>query len=145
MSLRTKFVLMISILGILSVCGQEKQKPITAANETTLEEVVVETSLYVRRKPASVSRLQQLSPKEKGIPRTKREISHSIAHTDSKLKSNALNPNVGHQKHSVEHTNDFVQSFFDKGFTNGAAKRHQLAFQKQKSVTPNKQISNQLA
>ncbi|XP_058831293.1 uncharacterized protein LOC131689921 [Topomyia yanbarensis] len=144
MGLRT-FVLIIFALGILSVCGQEKQKPSTAANETTLEEVVVETSLYVRRKPAAALRLQQLAPKEKGIPRARREISHSTSHSESKLKSNALNPNVGHQKHSLAHPNDFVESFFDKGFNSGDTKSQQRAFHKQKSVTSKKQISNQLA
>lgn len=49
------------------------------------------------------------------------------------LKSNALSPVVGHHKHSQDQQ-DFLRSFFDKGFNNGAAKAEQRAFHKQKTV-----------
>ncbi|XP_053685514.1 uncharacterized protein LOC128735064 [Sabethes cyaneus] len=143
--LLTCAVLIIFALGVLSVSGQEKQKPYTAANETNLEEVVVETSLYVRNKPASASRRQQFAPREKRVPRAKREISHSTSYSESKLKSNALNPVVGHHKSSVEHPSGFIQSFFAKDFSNGDAKGHQRAFDKQKMVKSTKTTNNQLA
>ncbi|XP_055534684.1 uncharacterized protein LOC129724088 isoform X2 [Wyeomyia smithii] len=136
--LLTCAALIIIALGILSVNGQEQQKPYTAANETNVEEVVVETSLWVRNKPAAASRRQQLT-------RAKREISHSASHSESKLKSNALNPVVGHHKSSVEQPSGFVQAFFAKDFHNGGVKGNQRAFDKQKLVKSTKQSSNHLA
>lgn len=134
----TKICLLLLILGVISVWGQDRTSSYTPTNGTTYEEVVVETSLSVRRKPATALRRQQLSLKEKGVPRTRREISHSASHLESKLKSNAVNPVVGHQKHSQDHTGDFLQSFFDKGFNNGASKAEQQAFYKQKPATTKK-------
>lgn len=63
----TQIVLVTFIFGILTVYGQ------TPSNGTAFEEVVVETSLYVRR-PSTVLRRQQLRVQEKGASRTKREI-----------------------------------------------------------------------
>lgn len=57
--------------------------------------------------------------------------SHSADHTDSKLKTNALNPTAGYQKKPKD---DFIRKFLDKGFNNGASKAEQRAFYKQKPV-----------
>ncbi|XP_065074061.1 uncharacterized protein LOC135698114 [Ochlerotatus camptorhynchus] len=130
----TQIVLVIFIFGFLTVYGQ------TPNNGTAFEEVVVETSLYVRR-PSTVLRRQQLRVQEKGASRKRRDISHSTDHADSKLKVNALNPTTGHQKQSKD---GFIQAFFDKGFNNGASKAEQRAFYKQKPVTSKKQDGNQL-
>lgn len=130
----TQIVLVIFIFGFLTVYGQ------TPDNGTAFEEVVVETSLYVRR-PSTVLRRQQLRVQEKGASRKRRDISHSAGHADSKLKTNALNPIAGHQKKPKD---DFMQTFFDKGFNNGASKAEQRAFYKQKPVTSKKQDGNQL-
>lgn len=121
----TQIVLVIFIFGFLTVYGQ------TPTNGTAFEEVVVETSLYVRR-PSTPLRRQQFRAQEKGASRTRRDISHSADHVDSKLKTNALNPTFGHQKQPKD---DFMLTFFDKGFNNGASKVEQRAFYKQKPVT----------
>lgn len=131
----SQIVLVIFMYGFLTVNGQ------TSNNGTAFEEVVVETSLYVRR-PSTVLRRQQLRVQEKGDSRTKRDISHSTDHTGSKLKSNALSPTGGHQKQPKD---DLILTFFDKGFNNGASKAEQRAFYKQKPVTSKKQDGNQLA
>lgn len=124
--LTTQIVLVVLAFGVLAVYGQAS----LPSNGTAYEEVVVETSLYVRR-PSTVLRRQQLRAQEKGDSRVKREISHSTDHTNSHLKSNALNPTAGHQKQTKD---NFIQSFFDKGFNNGASKAEQRAFYKQKPV-----------
>ncbi|XP_055627923.1 uncharacterized protein LOC129769586 [Toxorhynchites rutilus septentrionalis] len=126
-----KTLCFIVIVGYFVVYAQDSKKSQAPNNGTTYEEVVVETSLYVKKKPATALRRQRLLSQEKGFSRSKRAISHSINHPESKLKSNALNPVIGQQKDS----HDFFQSFFDKGFTNGASKFNQRAFYIQKPVT----------
>lgn len=150
-----KNLLLLTLLVVLSVLAsvraQQQQslpKPSgvnTPPDGTAFEEVVVETSFYVKGKPAAASLRQQriLAAKEKGLVRTRREISHGTALDGSSLKSNALNPVVGHQKHSQDQQ-DFLRSFFDKGFNNGAAKAEHRAFHKQKTVTTKQSRGNML-
>uniref|UniRef100_A0A1Q3FPB0 Putative conserved secreted protein n=1 Tax=Culex tarsalis TaxID=7177 RepID=A0A1Q3FPB0_CULTA len=147
--------LLLVVLGVVltSVLGQQQQSlpkasgdPSTPPDGTAFEEVVVETSFYVKGKPAAASLRQQriLAAREKGIVRTRREISHGTELMDgSPLKSNALSPVVGHQKHSQQQQ-DFMRSFFDKGFNNGAAKAEHRAFHKQKTVTKKQSRGNTL-
>uniref|UniRef100_A0A023EGI7 Secreted protein n=1 Tax=Aedes albopictus TaxID=7160 RepID=A0A023EGI7_AEDAL len=133
----TQIVFVVLIFGVLVIYGQAD----SPSNGTAFEEVVVETSLYVSR-PSTVLRRQQLRAQEKGDSRTKRDISHSTDHANSNLKSNALNPAAGHQKQSKD---NFIQSFFDKGFNNGASKAEQRAFYKQKpALAATKPAGNQL-
>uniref|UniRef100_A0A1Q3FPT0 Putative conserved secreted protein n=1 Tax=Culex tarsalis TaxID=7177 RepID=A0A1Q3FPT0_CULTA len=146
--------LLLVVLGVVltSVLGQQQQSlpkasgdPSTPPDGTAFEEVVVETSFYVKGKPAAASLRQQriLAAREKGIVRTRREISHGTELDGSPLKSNALSPVVGHQKHSQEQQ-DFMWSFFDKGFNNGAAKAEHRAFHKQKTVAKKQSRGNTL-
>ncbi|EAT47640.1 AAEL001261-PA [Aedes aegypti] len=140
-SLTTQIVLVVLVFGVLTVYGQTDSKPYTPSNGTAFEEVLVETSLYVKR-PSKLLRRQQLRAQEKGDSRVKRDISHSTDHANSYLKSNALNPAAGHQKQTKD---NFIQSFFDKGFNNGASKAEQRAFYKQKPVVAaKKSTGNQL-
>ncbi|XP_001843976.2 uncharacterized protein LOC6033542 [Culex quinquefasciatus] len=142
-----------AVLGVVlttAVLGQQQQSLPKASGSTPLdgtafEEVVVETSFYVKGKPAAASLRQQriLAGREKGIVRTRREISHGTELDGVPLKSNALSPVVGHHKHSQDQQ-DFLRSFFDKGFNNGAAKAEQRAFHKQKTVTTKPSRGNML-
>ncbi|XP_062550495.1 uncharacterized protein LOC134215288 isoform X2 [Armigeres subalbatus] len=137
-NITTPIVLVILVFGVLTVYGQTDSKLQTPSNGSAFEEVVVETSLYVRR-PSTVLRRQQLRALEDGSSRVKRDISHSTDHANSNLRSNALNPAAS------KLTNDnFIQSFLDKGFNNGASKAEQRAFYKQKPVASKKQTGNQL-
>lgn len=73
-----------AVLGVVlttAVLGQQQQSLPKASGSTPLdgtafEEVVVETSFYVKGKPAAASLRQQriLAGREKGIVRTRREI-----------------------------------------------------------------------
>lgn len=145
--------LVLLVLGVLSsVRGQQALSGLpkssgvsTPPDGTAFEEVVVETSFYVKGKPAAASLRQQriLAAREKGLVRSRREISHGTALDGSSLKSNALNPVVGHEKRSQDQQ-DFLRSFFDKGFNNGAAKAEHRAFHKQKTVTTKQSRGNML-
>ncbi|XP_055610861.1 uncharacterized protein LOC129757612 [Uranotaenia lowii] len=130
--LSRNIVLLVLICGIVTVCGQLQKDD----NGTTYEEVTVSASFYVRRKPPSAFR--RTAYQEKEVQRTKREISHSTSHDGSKLKTNALNPSVGHHKQDP-----IAEALFDKGFNHGESKAANRAFYKQKSVTA-KQNKNQL-
>lgn len=145
-------VLAVLGVGLMSVLGQQQQSlpkssgdPSTPPDGTAFEEVVVETSFYVKGKPAAASLRQQriLAAREKGIVRSRREISHGTELDGSSLKSNALSPVVGHQKHSQDQQ-DFMRSFFDKGFSNGASKAEHRAFHKQQTVTKKQSRGNML-
>lgn len=72
-SLTTQIVLVVLVFGVLTVYGQTDSKPYTPSNGTAFEEVLVETSLYVKR-PSKLLRRQQLRAQEKGDSRVKRDI-----------------------------------------------------------------------